>query len=126
RKLIENRARPAIAVETLIPPTAVSTTSLDVPDGEAVSRDGVALRHDVHILATGLAFRERAASARHFAKHALERYAHVLDLVEVVAEHLYADRRADARRQHVYASSNRRRDRHLIAGHAKRRIEVPR
>ena len=99
---------------------------LDISHRQAVARDRLAVGHDVDVLAPGLAFRERAARARHLAQHALEGDADALDLFQVLAEDLDPHRRADTGRQHVDARANRRRDRHLVAGHAERDIQVTR
>ena len=99
---------------------------LDVSHRQAVARDRLAVGHDVDVLAPGLPLGERAAGARHLAQHALEGDADAFDLVQVLAEDLDPHRRADTGRQHVDARADRRRDRHLVAGHAERGIQVTR
>ena len=63
---------------------------LHVPHGQAVARDGITVRHDIHILATGLAFCKCAAGAPYLPQHAFERDTHALDFVQIVTEHLDA------------------------------------
>src|SRR4029450_3947189 len=74
---------------------------LHVPDGEAISCDGVTIRHDIDVLAARLAFRERAARASYLAEHVFEGDADPLDFTEVAPEDLDADGCADTCRQHV-------------------------
>ena len=59
-------------------------------------------------------------------EHPLERDADALDLIQVVAEHLDANGRPHAGRQHVDACPNRRRNRHLVTRHPQRRIHIAR
>ena len=99
---------------------------LDVAHRETVARDGLAVGDDIDVLAAGLPLGERAACARHLAQHALERHADALDLLQVLAEDFDPDRRADTGGQHVDPRADRRRDRHLVAGHAERGIQIAR
>src|SRR4029078_12202364 len=99
---------------------------LDIPHGEAVTSDDLTVRHDVHVLATRLPSGERAARPWHLTQHALERDANAFDLRQVLAEDLDAHRRPDTDCQHVDASSNRWRDRHLVAGRAEGGVEIAR
>ena len=60
------------------------------------------------------------------AQQPFERHADAFDLLQVLAEDFDADRRADTRGQHVDAGTDRRRDGHLVAGHAKRGVQIAR
>ena len=98
---------------------------LHVADGQAVAGNRVAVRRDVDVLAARLALGERAARPGHLAQHAFEAHAEALDLGQIVAEHLDADGRPHAGRQHVDAGPDRRSDGHLVARHPQRAVQVP-
>ena len=96
RRLIENRARPAIAVETCIPPTAGLDHILHI----AHAWSGRSARSPLH--GSGRCRRTprpvwRSAKVLRVPgapEHALEGDAHTLDFVQVFAERLDPDRRA--------------------------------
>src|SRR4029453_16186400 len=96
---------------------------LNISHGEAIARDRLAVGNDVDVLAASLALREGTACPRHLAQHAFEGDADPFNLPEVRAEYLDSDGGPHTGSQHVDARPNRWRDRHLIAGHAKRGIQ---
>src|SRR5207302_3718435 len=74
---------------------------LHVHDREAVAGDGVATQGEVQVVTLGDALGKGAASAGHHADVLLDLTADAVDLLQIRAKDLDADRRADARGQHV-------------------------
>jgi hypothetical protein len=95
---------------------------LGVGDGQPVAREPLALQVEVEEVAAGRALREGALRVGQHRQRVLHGDGRGLDAPDVVAQHLHAQRRADAGREHVDARLDRQRDRGARArdGHALR------
>ena len=82
---------------------------LHVADGQAVAAERDPVGHDVEIVAPDHALGVGAGGAGHRLDHGLDLAGGLFHLGEVGAEHLDADRRADAGREHVDAGPDRHR-----------------
>ena len=80
---------------------------LHVADHQPVARELRAVGIDVQVIAADGALGIGARGARHVADHRLDLARDLVDLGQVLAEHLDADRRADAGREHVDARLDR-------------------
>ena len=77
------------------------------PIEQAVARERVAVGLDVEVIAAGHALGIGAGRAGNVVHHRLDLLRDLLEFRQVLAEHLDADRRADAGRQHVDARLDR-------------------
>ncbi len=96
---------------------------LQLADRQAVARQLLAVRFDVQVEAAGDALGESAGRSRHGLDHRFDLLGQFLHLVETLAEHLDADRRADAGGQHVDARLDRHRPGVGDAGDLQRLVE---
>ncbi len=99
---------------------------MDITHREPVACDRLTVGDDVDVLAAGLPLGKRAPRARNLAQESIERHPDLLDLAEILAKDLDADRRPDPRREHVDPRADRRCDRDLVARHLQRDVQVAR
>ena len=95
---------------------------LEIADGDAVARQLVAARGDVEVIAASDAFSVGTRRPRHRLDGLFDLAGQLLDLAQILAEHLDADRRADAGRQHVDTRLDRHGPRVGHTGELERRI----
>src|SRR3954447_9699847 len=84
-------------------------TSWTFPDGEPIASEGDAVRDDIEVVAADHALRIGARRSGHRANNSLDLPGDLLHLDKIGAEHLDADRRADACCEHVNPRPNRHR-----------------
>ena len=101
------RCRPSTVVVTVWPPSAVAIDVLDVLDHDAVARQRRAVGRHVEIVAADAALGVGRRGAGHGLQDLLDLLGELVDLDQIGADHLDADRRPDAGRQHVDARLDR-------------------